>query len=203
MSVTLPVALFVAPSTLFVTAQEASAQDRRQGFWFGIAFGGGSAGVQCTDCFFDNRQTDGTAVLRGGWTLNPQTLVGLEFDLWTRQATAATDPLTASLTLYNVSGTVTYYPSASSGFFVKGGAGASMADIDGRAEGNAITINLGSGPGFIAGVGYDFPLWRRASLTAGVDYWYGRLGDVNLFGDPVARNWAQNIVAVTFGITVP
>src|SRR5262245_66665229 len=105
MSVKVPVALFVAAGTLFVTAQEASAQERRQGFWFGVAFGGGSAGVQCTDCFFDNRQTDGTAVVRGGWTLNPQTLVGLELDLWTRQATAATDPFAASLHMYNVSWT--------------------------------------------------------------------------------------------------
>jgi hypothetical protein len=201
MRITVRVALFVA-ACAFVTPLDASAQERG-GFWFGISLGPGSGRVQCTDCFFNDRRTEGTGVLKGGWTLNPRMLVGMELDLWLQESRAIEDPFAVSLTLSNFSGTFTYYPSASSGFYVKGGAGVASADLDGRAEGNAITINLGSGPGFVAGAGYDFPLWRRVSVTAGVDYWYGRLGNVSLLGDTFARNWTQNVVVVTFGIVVP
>ena len=196
------VVLFAAACGTFVPASEAAAQDR-QGFWFGIGFGPGSAGVQCSDCFFNDRRTDGSGILKGGWTLNPQVLIGLELDVWAQERPPLSAPFSVALSLYNVSATLTYYPVVSSGFFVKGGAGGSMADLDGHVEGNAVTISLGSGPGVIVGAGYDFAVWRRVSLTAGMDYWYGRLGNVTLLGDPLARNWSQNIVVATFGITVP
>lgn len=198
------VAVFAIAGVMLLP-RHASAQERREGFWFGFSLGPGSAGVTCTECIFTERTSSGSMLMKGGWTINPHVLVGAEFDFWSENARRPSDPnaLTMSLTLSNVSATLTYYPSASSGFFVKGGAGGSMADFDGRLAGNATMINLGSGPGIIAGAGYDLPLWRRVSFTAGVDYWYGRLGDVTFLGDPFARHWTQNIVVVTFGITVP
>ena len=195
------VALFlVACGTL--VPMECSAQERK-GFWFGFSLGPGSAGVQCTDCIFNDRRGSGATIIKGGWTLNPQMLVGAEADIWTQGTPSLPDSSTFALTLANVSATFTYFPSASSGFFVKGGAGVSMADFDGRIAENAVTINLGKGPGFIGGAGYDFAVWRRVSLSVGVDYWYGRIGNASFLGNALARDWNQNIVAATFGITVP
>src|SRR5688572_7503838 len=136
-----------------------AAAQERSGFWFGVGVGPGSAGVSCDDCGSNRRMTDGTASLKGGWTLNPQTLVGLEVDLWSQEDRSG-ELLSATLNLYNVSGTLTYYPRASSGLFVKGGAGLSIINIDGNVEGSAFTTTLGKGLGIVAGAGYDFPVSR-------------------------------------------
>jgi len=182
-----------------LSSPTAAAAQERSGFWFSVGGGPGSAGVSCDDCGGNDRLNDGTGFLKGGWTLNPQTLVGLEFDLWSQQDRSS--PLAATLNLYNVSGTLTYYPRASSAFFVKGGAGVSIVDLDGKMEGTTFTAYLGNGLGIVAGAGYDFRMSRRLSLTTGVDYWYGRIGEVTLFGDALAKNWKQNIIAATVGIT--
>jgi hypothetical protein len=123
----------------------------------------------------------------------------VEFDLWSQEDRSGL--FAATLNLYNVSGTLTYYPRASSGFFVKGGAGVSIIDIDGNLDGTTFTANLGKGLGVVAGAGYDFPVSRRLSLTAGVDYWYGRIGTITIFGEPFAQDWKQNVIAATIGIT--
>jgi hypothetical protein len=180
----------------------ASAQERH-GIWFGVSLGPGSAGVNCTECIFNDRRTAGALIVKGGWTLNPQALVGVEVDVWTQGAPNLPNSFTIALTLANVSGTFTYYPGRTSGFFVKGGAGLSIADFDAHLDGKAMTTNLGKGPGVIAGAGYDLRVWRRVSLTAGVDYWYGRIGDASFLGSPIGRHWTQNIAVATFGITVP
>jgi hypothetical protein len=182
--------------------RQAAAQERH-GVWFGVSLGPGSAGVRCTECIFNDRRGAGALILNGGWTLTPRTLVGVEVDVWTQGAPDLPNSFTIALTLANVSGTLTYYPSRTSGFFVKGGAGVAIADFDAHLDGKATTINLGKGPGVIAGAGYELRKWRRVSLTAGVDYWYGRIGDVNFLGSPLGRDWTQNIVAATVGIAVP
>ena len=155
MRVTVRVAVFVA-ACAFVTPLDATAQERG-GFWFGISVGPGSAGVQCTDCFFNDRRTAGTGVLKGGWTLNPRMLVGVEVDLWLQESRAIEDPFTVSLTLSNFSGTFTYYPSASSGFYFKGGAGVAMADLDGRAEVTPSRSTWARAPAFLPARGTTFP----------------------------------------------
>lgn len=83
--------------------------------------------------------------------------LALEADVWTQGGPDLPDRFTIALTLSNVSGTLTYYPNASSGFFVNGGARVSMADFNGRLDGNAVTINLGKGPGIIAEPGTISP----------------------------------------------
>jgi hypothetical protein len=75
--------VFVAASLL---PSRAIAQDRA-GFWFGVGGGFGSAGVSCDDCGESNREGSGVAYFKGGWTINRQTLVGAEFNYWSKNDT--------------------------------------------------------------------------------------------------------------------
>ncbi len=172
----------------------------REGFWFGVGAGAGRAEVTCDDCSDDGAETGGSGYVKAGWTLNPHLLVGGELNVWTRRESRGdTD---AWLTMYNASATLTFYPSAVAGFFVKGGAGVAYLDTDVERRGSTVTIDLGSGPGFLVGAGYDIRLGRVA-LTPAVNYWRGHIGDVEGRGVAVASGWKQAIVDVTIGVTFP
>ena len=117
--------VFVAASLL---PSRAIAQDRA-GFWFGVGGGFGSAGISCDDCGESDREGSGVAYFKGGWTVNRQTLVGAEFNFWSKDDNSDPD-FNATVNLYNFSGTLTYYPQSAAGLFVKGGAGVAIIDLD-------------------------------------------------------------------------
>jgi outer membrane protein with beta-barrel domain len=190
--------LSVLALVVIMLPSAASAQERK-GFWIGVGGGFGSADVSCDDCD-DDREGSGSGYLKLGWTLSPQLLVGAEFNLWAKTF-AIEEGVTATANLYNISGTLTYYPRASSGFFVKGGAGASTADVDFDLQGTNATVEIGTGLGLLAGAGYDWSVSPRISITPAVNFWYGQLGDVTLRGQPFQDNWSHNVVDFTVGIT--
>ena len=179
---------------------EASAQER-QGFWFGIGGGYGWAGVSCDDCDDSDREGSGVGYLKGGWTLNRRVLLGVEVGLWTKSDTSESFEL--AMNLYHVSGTITFYPQADNGFFLKGGAGVAFVDVDVSGSGSSMTVDLGQGPGFLVGVGFDIPVARRVAVTPAVNYWYGRPGDLKVMGETFAGSWRQNVIDLTIGITFP
>ena len=127
-------------------------------------------------------------------------LVGGELNVWTRQRDFG--GADAWFTLYNVSATVTLYPSATAGLFVKGGAGVAYVDTDVLRRDRRITIDLGSGPGVLLGAGYDVRV-GRVSLTPAVNYWFGDIGDLRAGRDTIASSWRQHVVDVTLGVTFP
>ena len=171
----------------------------RQGFWAGAGGGLGLSDVTCDDCAGD-REVGGSGYVKLGWTLNDQVLFGAEFNFW--EKFALEESLEATVSLYNLSGTVTYYPSASRGFFIKGGAGTSAAEVDFDLAGTAVTAEIGTGFGLLAGAGYDLRVpGRGISVTPAVNYWYGRLGDVTLRGQPSLDNWKHDVIDFTIGIT--
>jgi hypothetical protein len=176
----------------------AGAQDR-QGLWVGAGGGWGSANVTTDELGAFGRENGGAFSVRLGGTLNPRLLLGGEFDIWSRTVEIE-EGANVTANIYNLSGTATFYPRPSSGFFVKGGAGLSFVDVTIDADGESVTFDLGKGPGFVAGAGYDIRLSRRVSLTPAVDYWYGRPGDVKALGETLG-GWKQNVVAATLGIT--
>jgi len=181
----------------------ASAQTpEREGFWFGFGVGVGSADVTCDDCDGDSdRETGGSGYLKAGWTLNPRVLLGIESSAWTK--TEDEDGVDVTINMYNVSGTLTLYPSETAGFFVKGGAGLSFVNSKFK-EGNTTTdSDMGNGLGLLAGIGYDFRLGRRVRLTPALDAYYGNIGDVKVGSETLATGWKQNVVALTIGLTFP
>ena len=174
----------------------------RQGFWFGLGGGFGSANATCDDCDSSKRESSGAAYIKGGWTLNERVLIGAEFNLWSKKY-AIERGVEATVNMYNASGTLTFYPSASGGFFVKGGGGVALVDTDVKASGSTVTVDLGKGPGLIAGAGYDIPLGGRIALTPAVNFWYGSLGDLKILGNTFTSNWKQNVLDITIGFTFP
>lgn len=174
--------------------RESLAQDR-QGVWFGLGAGYGSADVSCGSCEDSEREHSGSAYLRGGYTLTPRVLLGGEFSLWNKTF----EEFTANI--YSASATVTFYPALTSGFFVKGGVGASLLDMDIKAGPSTISVDLGRGLGLTGGAGYDFRVGRNISITPGVNVSYGRLGNLVVGAETIAKDWRQNVLDFTIGIT--
>jgi Outer membrane protein beta-barrel domain len=185
--------------SLFVPMTASAQAPNREGFWFGFGAGVGSADATCDDCDDEDndRETGLAGYVKAGWTLNPRVLLGIEGSGWTKTEDDVT------LRMYNVSGTLTFYPSDTSGFFVKGGAGVAFFDTEVE-DGNITTkSDLGNGLGLIGGVGYDFRLGERVMLTPALDAYYGNIGDLKVNGETFASGWKQNVVALTIGLTFP
>jgi Outer membrane protein beta-barrel domain len=167
----------------------------RKGVWFGLGGGYGSATVTCDDCAPEDRDSGGTAFLKLGGTLNEHVLLGGEFNFWRK------DEDLVAHNIYNVSATVTFYPSASSGFFFKGGAGWAVAETEYRVGSTTYTHKLGSGLGLLVGAGYDLRVARKISITPGLNYYEGRLGDRLVGGDMFFPNWQHNVLDISIGVT--
>lgn len=159
----------------------------REGFWIGFGAGYGSAGIGCdVDCD-GNREGSVTGFFKLGGTVNPRVLLGVETNVWTKEEAGE------RLTFGNVSGTVTFYPATSSGFFLKGGAGLSQIRTSFRGSGGGNK----TGFGFLAGVGYDVRVGRNLSMTPYANYYYGR-PDLSSEGE---SNYRQDVFDFAVGIT--
>jgi hypothetical protein len=184
-----------ALGAVWLLASSASAghpQDR-QGFWIGLGGGYGSADASCDDCEGGEREGSFTGFVKLGGTLNERVLLGVETNLWMKEEEDVT------LTLGSFTGTVTFYPQASSGFFLKAGFGASYVDTDFNLGTLSVTVSK-TGWGVLAGIGYDLRVGRNVSLTPSVNYYYGQPGDLAFDGEELL-NWKQNVVSFEIGIT--
>lgn len=199
----LNISVLAAALAMFVPATALAQAQEREGFWFGFGLGAGSADVTCDDCDNDenDRETGAAGSLRAGWTLNSRVLLGIEGSAWTKNEEE--DGADVTINMYNVSGTVTLYPSETAGFFLKGGAGLAFVNSEIKGSNTTIESDMGNGLGLLAGIGYDFRLGRRVRLTPALDAYYGNIGDVKIEGETLATGWKQNVVALTIGLTFP
>jgi hypothetical protein len=172
-----------------------AATQEREGFWIGLGAGYGSAAAKCDDCEANGREKGPAGFLKLGGTLNQKVLLGAEFNIWSDSAEGE------ALNFYTGTATITFYPWASSGFFVKGGAGVSFVDADLRQGSKLVTVDLGEGFGAVAGVGYDLRIRRNLSLTPVCNFYLGWPGDLRVGLETVARNWRFNVVEISLGLT--
>jgi hypothetical protein len=165
-----------------------------KGFWIGLGAGWGSAGIDCDDCGTEDREGSFTGNFKLGGTLSDRVLLGVESNGWIK------DEGSATLTLGSVTGTVTFYPKASSGFFLKAGGGGSFVDMEERF--GDVTANVDKwGWGVLTGVGYDIRVWPNISITPSVQYYFGGPGDITFERDDVIRGFKQDVVDFTIGLT--
>ena len=170
----------------------ARAQERK-GFWVGGGVGAGTLGGSRDDVAAE-REAIGVGYFNVGWSLDRHLSFGFEISVTSRNRGGGDWEGSD-----DVSGTVTYYPRSASGFFVKGGAGASELYLDIVDEfGTHALITLGTGFGVIAGTGWD--VGRRFWLTPAVHYRYGHPGDLVMAGRVVSSNWKHQVVDVTIGV---
>lgn len=157
----IPSAVLACSCALALTTA-ATAQDTtlRDGFWIGFGFG---MGLQPVDGLNNDRLVGGTGYLRLGGTPNQQFSIGGEIMGWAR---VRNDVM---ISRGNVMFVVMFFPSETSGFYLKGGVGPAGGT---RVEIEPIwsTVWTETGVGTTAGLGFDLPIGRHLFLTPSVDW---------------------------------
>jgi hypothetical protein len=177
---------------LFGAARSVWAQypQRRDGFWVGFGLGYGSANVSCDNCRAGPRREGVTGFLRLGGAPSQHLLIGGAITGWSHSSGGATE------TMANLMGSLSFYPSARSGFFFTGGLALSGYHV------NTVPAWDGTGWGLTLGAGYDIRVARDVSLTPVVNYFYGAVGDVTVPGTGVVGSqWRQDVIDVGLGVT--
>ena len=145
-------------TVLLATTAFAQHAQTREGFWIGAGLGYGSMGMSCDGCGDIDRVGAPSGYLALGTTLRQNVLLGIETNAWTKSE------LGVRLTMANISGAVYWYPMATNGLFVKGGAGFSALDAGGGGT---------NGFGVLGGVGYDVRVNRNLSITPVANWFRG------------------------------
>lgn len=154
----------------------------RGGFHFSVGVGSASVGASCPGCevdFFADRINGLSGHLQMGGALSSRLIIAAEFVGWIRND----DPIYRRIAALSL--VVLGYPSAGSGFFIKGAAGGLRAIAENdflRAQTDAYTSQTG--------VGYDIRLGGRTKLTPQATY-------VRTFGAATWFNGVSSPVAVT------
>ena len=167
--------VFILGLFVLMTAGAAQAQTH-EGFWVGFGFGAGSLGIDGgTD-----RDTGGVGYVKLGGTINERFLLGMESNAWTKDETGA------RVTHTNTSAVAYFYPSAASGFFLKGGLGWSRLSIE--VLGISVAEN---GGGAVFGLGYDALVGDNWSITPVLNFNGGAFngGNTNISEIGVGVSW--------------
>ena len=171
------------------SAATAQKPQTREGFWIGFGFGYGSSNVSCDGCTSASREGSGSGFLKLGGTLSPHVLLGGEINAWTKS-------VNATATLGNTSFAAYFYPTLSSGLFVKGGVGYATTRLSGG--GSTATA---SGFGFVAGAGFDIRVGAMISITPVANFYFGSDGDMKSGGSTLVTGWKHNVYDFGLGIT--
>jgi outer membrane protein with beta-barrel domain len=178
----------ISVSAVSVTAQ---AQDQpgytRKGFWFTVGGGYGSAGIGCNGCGDLHRESGVSGFIGLGGTINPHLQLGFESNGWSKSEGGETVTLgTGTLTAH-------WYPSATGGFFAKGGVGLGFQEVSFSGASDSRT-----GFGVSGGVGIDVPVSGKVAITPTVSYSRGWLGNVG-----GASGYHIDVIQVAVGLTLP
>jgi len=146
----------IATSALTIRAQSTHDAPHRSPFHFSIGAGQGSVGVTCDGCEFDfsNRVNGFSGVMRVGGAVSNHLVLAVEGMGWIKNEAAVERRIAAA----SVVGLL--YPSASAGFFLKGGVG----DMRGVFENDGDYV-ASNGIAPQAGLGFDIPIGGGVSLT--------------------------------------
>ena len=166
---------------------------KRQGFWIGTGLGYGSLARTCDACENLPGEPGLSGYLKLGATLTPQLLMGLEANGWRRDLNGTT------ITSVNTSVVAYIYLKPTSGFFFKGGLGASYYREDVAVKTPEDTAAT-SGFGLTAGLGYDFRVGDNISLTPVGNFVFGSLGNLRHRGF-FFPNVQETVLQLALGVT--
>jgi hypothetical protein len=175
-----------------VTATASEKEDHiRAGFWGGIDVGAGHLNQSLDDG--DKTDTSFFLGFKGGYTINPQFLIGLELSGWLIEESDqycyygyCSDACEGEgiMQVFLISH---YYPSQEFDFFVKAGGG--YVDHWYHRDGDT---RRKEGWGLTVGGGYDFLLNENVALTPFATFSYGETG-----------NWDYQAITIGLGLTLP
>lgn len=139
----------------------------RSGLWggFGIGAGYGEGAGEF--------QGGGSFNAQLGGTLNPKLAIGADLSSWAWKSNGLV--VSAS----TLSGAVTFFPSPTGGFFLKGGAGFASTVNEVNLGGDNET-QTDSGFGMVLGLGQDIRLGMTLFLTPAFTFMFQRIGEENL-----------------------
>jgi hypothetical protein len=178
-------AVLLAPSML--SAQSVPVRD---GFTFSFGLGGGSAALSVPDAGSTPRETGLSGYLRFGGAMSQNLILAAETNGWTKTIDGVDTRIGA------LSGIAQWYPSATNGFYVKGGLGLSAYTEDnGTDKASAV------GFGYQVGTGYDFRITRNMSLTPYVNYLGMTNSDVKISGTSAGTKIGTNDFQYGLGLT--
>ena len=179
-------------SIFFITVA-ASAEDQhiRNGFWGGI-----DAGAGFLNQSFNDEDQDSTSFylgFKGGYTINPHFLIGLELSGWLLEASdqycyyAYCSDASEGEGIMQIFLISRFYPSKESGLFAKAGGGYVE-----HWNNNPGEPSSKSGWGLTLGGGYDFLLGENVALSPFATFSYGKTG-----------NWDYRAITFGLGLTIP
>ena len=181
-----PVALFLFTAILF-WAPAASAEKHyvRNGFWGGIDAGAGLL-KQSFDEGDDENDTRFYLGFKGGYTINPHFLIGLELSGWLIEAEDLDDSEKGK-GIGQVFLITQLYPRKESGLFARAGGGyvSNWSKRPGEPSRK-------SGWGLTVGGGYDFLLNEHIALSPFATISYGETG-----------NWDYRAITFGLGLAIP
>ena len=148
--------------SLLPSAGAAQNPQTREGFFIGFGFGYGTLG--CEGC--GDRESSVAGHLKLGGTVSPTLLVGAESSGWSKEIDGV------RITHANLSAIIQFYPSAASGFFLKGGLGFSTLEFSASSGGVSGSVS-DEGLGLTAGLGYDIRLGTNFSLSPYLSFAWG------------------------------
>lgn len=143
-------AAFMLAMALVSVPGDVSAQER-SGFWFNGGLGWGSLG--CDGC--SGRESSVVATLGVGGTLSQQATLGASINGWSKEVSGT------RLTASTLAATLRFYPSATGGFFLLGGLGYGVLELEVSGTGTASE----TGPAAVLGLGFDVRVSDSVSLT--------------------------------------
>lgn len=142
-------------------------RQRRDGFWLsgGLGYGGESFDARDGLGWSDDKG-GGVVYLKLGGTVTPSLLLGLEGQLW--GADYSYDQYERGLG--SLMGIAQFYPAPRSDFWLRGGIGWARDYFrDYQTPGTTYTTTR-NGSAFALGMGFDFPVSRKVSITPSVDF---------------------------------
>lgn len=168
----------LALATLAPAASAQGHPQTRQGFWIGFGLGYASLSYSCSGCSGSEGGLSG--YLKMGGTVSPKLLIGGETNGWVKSQNGTT------VTAGNASAAAYFFPSPSSGLFLRGGIG--VATLSASSGGSSASQ---SGFGVTFGLGYDVRVGTNMSITPVANYNWGNLGS----------GVKQNIFQIALGLT--
>ena len=179
-------------SIFFITATVSAEEHHiRGGFWGGIDAGAGYLSQS-----LDEGNEGGTSFFlgfKGGYTINPHFLIGLELSGWLIETSdqycfyAYCSDSSEGEGIMQVFLISRYYPSQDLGFFVKAGGG--YVDHWYHRDGET---RRKDGWGLTVGGGYEFLLNENVALSPFATFSYGETG-----------NWDYQAITMGLGLTLP
>lgn len=175
----LPAALAVVLTVMAAFPLLAQRPQTREGFWIGFGFGYGGLDLTCDGCEID-RESSISGYLKLGGTLSDRLLIGGQTLGWTKEEDGIT------VRQGSLTGNLWWYPSATGGFWLTGGAGLAVIDADAGIGGS----DSENGFAALAGLGYDIRVGRNISIVPSATWQFGFYDDFN-----------ANVIQLALGIT--